>query len=148
LRVVLVAVPLLADLRGLARDVRETPVRAASVDPLLLGLAAKAELVERDGDTLLPGDDVEWLDLTEGAAALDAWDYAFAQVLRTDQSRLRALRITGRGCAMCRLWWQRFARWRYAVGGVWPYLRPGGEGAEFGAGRRPGPRPRRWQARS
>jgi hypothetical protein len=32
---------------------------------------------------------------------------------------------------MCRLWWQRFARWRYAVGGVWPFLRPGGEGAEF-----------------
>ena len=78
------AAPLLADLRGLARDVREAPVRAASVDPLLLGLAVECELVERDGDTLVPGDDVEWLDdLTEGATALDAWDYAFAQVLDT-----------------------------------------------------------------
>jgi hypothetical protein len=78
------AAPLLVDLRGLARDVRETPVRAASVDPLLLGLAVETELVERDGDTLVPGDDVEWLDhLTEDAAALDAWDYAFAQVLNT-----------------------------------------------------------------
>jgi hypothetical protein len=76
--------PLLADLRGLARDVRETPVRAADVDPLLLALAVECELVERDGDTLVPGEDVEWLDdLTEGAAALDAWDYAFAQVLDT-----------------------------------------------------------------
>src|SRR5260370_483240 len=56
------AVPLLAGLRGLARDVRETPVRAASVDPLLLRLAAKAELVERDGDTPVPGDDGEWQD--------------------------------------------------------------------------------------
>jgi hypothetical protein len=103
------AVPLLADLRGLARDVRETPVRAASVDPLLLGLAAEAELVERDGDTLLTGDDVEWLDdLTEGAAALDAWDYAFAQVLDTtleaaDQADPRAgesLDLAGHGIAL------------------------------------------------
>src|SRR5712691_7332393 len=79
-----VAVPLLAGLRGLARYVRETPVRAADVDPLLLGLAVEAELVERDGDTLVPGEDVEWLDdLTGGAAALDAWDYAFALVLDT-----------------------------------------------------------------
>jgi len=78
------AAPLLADLRGLARDVRETPVRADGVDPLLLALAVEAELVERDGDTLVPGEDVEWLDdLTEGAAALDAWDHAFAQVLDT-----------------------------------------------------------------
>jgi hypothetical protein len=79
-----VAAPLLAGLRGLARDVRETTVHAATVDPLLLELAAECELVERDGDTLVPGDDVEWLDdLTEGTAALDAWDYAFAQVLDT-----------------------------------------------------------------
>lgn len=79
-----VAAPLLADLRGLARDVRETPVRAASVDPLLLRLAVEAELVERDGGTLVPGEDVEWLDdLAEGTGALDAWDYAFAQVLDT-----------------------------------------------------------------
>ena len=77
------AAPLLADLRGLARDVRETPVRAASVDSLLLGLAVECELVERDGDTLVPGEDVEWLDDLAGGAALDAWDYAFAQVLDT-----------------------------------------------------------------
>ena len=77
------AAPLLADLRGLARDVRETPVRAATVDSLLLGLAVECELVERDGDTLVPGEDVEWLDDLAGGAALDAWDYAFAQVLDT-----------------------------------------------------------------
>jgi hypothetical protein len=77
------AAPLLADLRGLARDVRETPVRAATVDPLLLGLAVETELVERGGDTLVPGEDVEWLDDLAGSAALDAWDYAFAQVLDT-----------------------------------------------------------------
>ena len=79
-----VAAPLLADLRGLARDVREATVRAATVDPLLLALAVECELVERDGDTLVPGDDVERLDnLAEGTAALDAWDYAFGQVLDT-----------------------------------------------------------------
>ncbi len=103
------AVPLLADLSGLARDVRETPLRAASVDLLLLGLAAKAELVERGGDTLLTGDDVEWLDdLTEGAAALDEWDYVLAQVLDTtleaaDQAELRVgedLDLAGHGIAL------------------------------------------------
>ena len=77
------AAPLLADLRGLARDVRETPVRAATVDSLFLGLAVECELVERDGDTLVPGEDVEWLDDLAGGAALDAWGYAFAQVLDT-----------------------------------------------------------------
>ena len=53
------------------------------MDPLLLGLAVESELVERDGDTLVPGEDVEWLDDLAGGAALDAWDYAFAQVLDT-----------------------------------------------------------------
>lgn len=103
------AAPLLADLRGLARDVRETPVHAASVDSLLLGLAVGCELVERDGDTLVPGQDVGWLDdLTEGAAALDAWDYAFAQVLDTtleaaDQVEPQAgedLDLAGHGIAL------------------------------------------------
>ncbi|MGH3207338.1 MAG: hypothetical protein ACRDNO_06230, partial [Trebonia sp.] len=76
------AAPLLTDLHRLARDVRETSVRAASVDPLLLALAVECELVEVDDDSLLPGEDVEWLDdLTEGTGALEAWDYAFAQVL-------------------------------------------------------------------
>jgi hypothetical protein len=100
-----VAAPLLADLRGLARDVRETPVRAAGVDPLLHGLAVEAELVERDGDTLVPGDDAEWLD---DAAPLDAWDYAFAQVIETtleaaDETEPQAgedLDLTGHGIAM------------------------------------------------
>jgi hypothetical protein len=79
-----VAALLLASLRGLARDARETTVRAATVDPLLLGLAVACELVERDGDSLVPGEDVEWLDdLGAGTDALDAWDYAFAQVLDT-----------------------------------------------------------------
>jgi hypothetical protein len=101
------AAPLLADLLGLARDVRETPVRAAGVDPLLLGLAVEAELVERDGDTLVPGEDAGWLDdLTEGA--LDAWDYAFAQVLDTtleaaDETEPQAgedLDLAGHGIAL------------------------------------------------
>ena len=104
-----VAAPLLANLRGLARDVRETTVRAATVDPLLLALAVECELVGRDGDTLVPGDDVEWLDdLTEGSAALDAWDYAFAQVLDTtleaaDETEPQAgedLDLAGHGIAL------------------------------------------------
>jgi hypothetical protein len=104
-----VAVPLLADLRDLARDVRETLVRADGVDPLLLGLAVEAELVERDRDTLVPGKDVEWLDdLTEGTAVLEAWDYAFAQVLDTtleaaDQTEPQAgedLDLAGHGIAL------------------------------------------------
>jgi hypothetical protein len=104
-----VAAPLLAGLRGLARDVRETTVPAATVDPLLLELAVECELVERDGDTLVPGDDVEWLDdLTEGTAALDAWDYAFAQVLDTtleaaDETEPQAgedLDVVGHGIAL------------------------------------------------
>jgi hypothetical protein len=104
-----VAAPLLAGLRGLARDVRDTTVHAATVDPLLLELAVECELVERDGDTLVPGEDVEWLDdLTEDAAALDAWDYAFAQVLDTtleaaDQAEPQAgedLDLAGHGIAL------------------------------------------------
>ncbi|MHB1430772.1 MAG: hypothetical protein ACYCVZ_01470 [Streptosporangiaceae bacterium] len=104
-----VAAPLLAGLRGLARDVREAPVLATSVDPLLLGLAVEAELVQRDGDTLVPGGDVEWLDnLAGSAAALDAWDYAFAQVLDTtletaDQAGPQAgedLDLAGHGIAL------------------------------------------------
>ena len=78
------AAPLLADLRGLARDVREAPVPAASVDPLFLALAVEADVAERDGDTLAPGEDARWLDdLTEDYAALEARDYAFARVLDT-----------------------------------------------------------------
>ena len=77
------AAPLLADLRGLARDVREATVPAA-VDPLLLALALECGLAERNGDALVPGDDAERLDdLADGAAALDAWDYVFGQVLDT-----------------------------------------------------------------
>jgi hypothetical protein len=104
-----VAAPLLAGLRGLARDVRDTTVHAATVDPLLLELAVECELVERDGDTLVPGDDVEWLDeFTEGTAALDAWDYAFTQVLDTtletaDETEPQAgedLDLAGHGIAL------------------------------------------------
>jgi hypothetical protein len=104
-----VAAPLLADLRGLARDVRETPVRAAGVDPLLLELAVECELVAQEDDTLVPGEDVEWLDnLADGAAALDDFDYAFAQVLDTtleaaDQTDPQAdedLDLAGHGIAM------------------------------------------------
>ena len=84
-------------------------MRAASVDRLLLTLAVECELVQRDGDTLVPGDDVEWLDdLTEGAAALDAWDFTFAQVLDTtleaaDEAEPQAgedLDLAGHGIAL------------------------------------------------
>ena len=103
------AAPLLADLRGVARDVRETMVRACDVDPFLLRLAVESELVARDGDALVPGEDAGWLDnLTEGTAALEAWEYAFAQVLDSalevaDQRKPHAdvdLDLTGHGIAM------------------------------------------------
>jgi hypothetical protein len=101
--------PLLTDLRGLAREVRETTVRTPDVDPLLVRLAVETELVEQDGDTLVPGDDVEWLDgLADDVAALEAWDYTFAQVLDTTleaadltQPHVRQdLDLTGHGIAM------------------------------------------------
>ena len=75
---------LLADLRALADEVRETTVQAAAVNPVLLRLAEEAELVERDGEDLAPGEDAGWLDdLADDSDALDAWEYAFAVVLDT-----------------------------------------------------------------
>ena len=75
---------LLADLRALAGEVRETTVQAAAVDPVLLRLAEEAELVERDGEDLAPGEDAGWLDdLADDSDALEAWEYAFAGVLDT-----------------------------------------------------------------
>ena len=75
---------LLADLRALAADVRKTPVPAAAVNPVLLWLAEDAELVERDGEDLVPGEDAGWLDdLTDDSGALDAWEDTFGQVLDT-----------------------------------------------------------------
>jgi hypothetical protein len=53
---------LLADLRTLAGEVRETTVQAAAVNPVLLRLAEEAELVERDDEDLAPGDDAGFLD--------------------------------------------------------------------------------------
>jgi hypothetical protein len=100
------AAPLMTDLRDLAREVRETAVRTHDVDPLLFRLAVETELVERDGDTLVPGDDVEWLD---EPADLEAWDYTFAQVLdttlaavddETDPLAGEDLDLTGQGIAM------------------------------------------------
>jgi hypothetical protein len=75
---------LLADLRALADQVRETPVPTATVSPVLLRLAEEAELVERDGEDLAPGEDAGWLDdLAGDANTLKAWEYAFATVLDT-----------------------------------------------------------------
>ena len=75
---------LLADLRALAGEVRETTVQTAAVNPVLLRLAEEAELVERDGEDLAPGEDAGWLDdLANDSDALDAWEYAFAEVLDT-----------------------------------------------------------------
>ena len=73
---------LLADLRALADEVRKTTVPAAAVNPVLLRLAEEAELVERDGEGLVPGEDAGWLDdLADDSDALDAWEYTFAGVL-------------------------------------------------------------------
>ena len=75
---------LLADLRALADEVRKTTVHAAAVNPVLLRLAEEAELVERDGEDLVPGQDAGWLDdLADDSDALEAWEYAFAEVLDT-----------------------------------------------------------------
>jgi hypothetical protein len=75
---------LLADLRALAGEVRTTTVYAAAVNPVLLRLAEEAELVESDGEDLAPGEDAGWLDdLADDSDALDAWEYAFADVLDT-----------------------------------------------------------------
>jgi hypothetical protein len=75
---------LLADLRALADEVRKSTVQTATVNPVLLRLAEDAELVERHGEDLTPGEDVEWLDdLTDDSQALLVWDYTFAQVLDT-----------------------------------------------------------------
>jgi hypothetical protein len=73
---------LLADLRALADEVRATTVQAAAVNPVLLRLAEEAELVEKDGEDLAPGEDAGWLDdLADDRAALDAWEDMFAEVL-------------------------------------------------------------------
>jgi hypothetical protein len=92
------AAPLLGDLRGLARDVRDSSVPAADVDPLLLGLAVEAGLVSRDGDALVPGNRAARLDALVGdavagsaavssaareATVLNVWDAIFALVLDT-----------------------------------------------------------------
>ena len=74
---------LLADLRALASEVRETTVQAAAVNTVLLRLAEEAELVEL-GDDLAPGEDNGFLDdLADDTDALDAWEYMFAVVLDT-----------------------------------------------------------------
>ena len=75
---------LLADLRALAGEVRTTTVHVAAVSPVLLRLAEEAELVERDGEDLAPGEDAGWLDdLTDDSDALSAWEDTFAEVLDT-----------------------------------------------------------------
>ena len=75
---------LLADLRALADGVRKTMVQTAIVNPVLLRLAEEAELVERDGEDLAPGEDAGWLDdLADDSDVLDAWEYTFAEVLDT-----------------------------------------------------------------
>jgi hypothetical protein len=75
---------LLTDLRALADEVRETTVRTAAVHPLLVRLAEEAELVERNGEDLAPGEDAGWLDdLADDSRTLNAWEYMFAEVLDT-----------------------------------------------------------------
>ncbi|MGD0067079.1 MAG: plasmid pRiA4b ORF-3 family protein [Streptosporangiaceae bacterium] len=75
---------LLADLRTLAGEVRKTTVQTAAVNPALLRLAEEAELVERDGEDLAPGENAGWLDdLADDGDTLEAWEYAFASVLDT-----------------------------------------------------------------
>jgi hypothetical protein len=73
---------LLADLRALSDEVRRTTVQTAAVNPVLLRLAEEAELVERYGEDLAPGEDAAWLDdLADDSRVLKAWEYTFAEVL-------------------------------------------------------------------
>jgi hypothetical protein len=75
---------LLVDLRALADNVRKTAVQAAAVNPVLLWLAEEAELVERENEDLVPGEDVGWLDdLADDSDTLEAWEDVFALVLDT-----------------------------------------------------------------
>lgn len=68
--------------------------------------------MERGGDALVPGEDVEWLDdLAEGTAALDAWDYAFAQVLDTT---LEAADEAGRRPASTWTWRATVSPWSWS----------------------------------
>ena len=84
---------LLADLRALADEVRTTTVRTAAVNPLRVRLAEEAELVVRNGENLVPGEDAGWLDdLADDSDALDAWEYTFAEILDTT---LEAARDSG-----------------------------------------------------
>jgi hypothetical protein len=75
---------LLAELRALADEVRKSTVPTAAVNPVLVRLAEEAELVERNGGNLAPGEDAGWLDdLADDSDTLDAWEYMFAEVLDT-----------------------------------------------------------------
>ena len=112
---------LLADLRALADEVSKTTVQAAGVDAVLLRLAEEAELVERDGEDLAPGEDAGWLDdLADDSAALDAWESTFAMVLDTtleaaDDSDLVVapdLELDGHGPALVM---RLFLSWRDGV---------------------------------
>ena len=112
---------LLADLRALADEVRKTTVQAGVVDAVLLRLAEEAELVERDGEDLAPGEDAGWLDdLADDSAALDAWESTFAMVLDTtleaaDDSDLVVapdLELDGHGPALVM---RLFLSWRDGV---------------------------------
>jgi hypothetical protein len=102
-------VPLLTEVLQLARDVREKPVDTVGLDPFLLALAVEAEVAEMDGDTLVPGDDVGWLDDLSGEdEPLAAWEFAFGHVLdatleTADEAGPRVgadLDLTGHGIAM------------------------------------------------
>jgi hypothetical protein len=112
---------LLADLRALADEVRKTTVQAADVDAVLLRLAEEAELVERDGEDLAPGEDAGWLDdLADDSVALDAWEHTFAMVLDTtleaadDSDPVVApdLELDGHGSALVM---RLFLSWREGV---------------------------------
>ncbi len=75
---------LLADLRSLANEVRKTTVQTAATSSFLITLAEEIELVEQHDDTLVPGEDIAYLDdLADGERALKAWDYMFAKILDT-----------------------------------------------------------------
>jgi hypothetical protein len=101
--------PLLADLRGLVRDVHAATVRIADLEPFLAGLALGSGLVRHDGDTLLPGDDADWLDdLSADGAVLEFWLSTFAQALDAPLDTAQGTRsyadedldLTGHGIAL------------------------------------------------
>jgi hypothetical protein len=112
---------LLADLRALADEVRQTTLPSATVNPFLFRLALDAEVVETVEDHLVPGEDTGWLDdLADRDDPVTPWEYTFGQVLDTtlevaddsDPAVVHDLDLHGHGPALVM---RLFLSWRDGV---------------------------------